>query len=173
MATSAPPSPANRPDPFLAGDDQRPLTFAELDARQASEVVLIVPAASSSGRFSLTPEVLSLLRTEVQAWLRVLRERGLVVTELISASVRDQSVRSIIDRLLEVAYKAPSRAWMTSLPTGRQVLIAPTELVDSLGVDSLSRVAHENAIRNAQARGLPFNAQAWAHYQSMSPNETM
>lgn len=146
--------------------------FAELDIRQAQEVMVIIPAdEAATGGYSLNVDVLAALRGEIQAWFKALRDQGLMVTDLLSVSVRDQSARQVIQRLLDKAYKAPSKAWMTALPTGKQIVIAPSAVVNSVGFEGVSQVAHERAIRTAQACGKPFNSQALAHYQSLRPAE--
>lgn len=146
--------------------------FAELDVWEAKNIVLVIPAdEAEGGGYALNPEVLATLRNEIQSWLRALRERGIVVTELISISARDQSVQAITKKLLDVAYALPSRSWMTMFPMGRQVIIAPSSVVNSIGFDTVCRVAHESAIRTAQSSGKPYNVQAFHHYQSLKERE--
>lgn len=146
--------------------------FAELDMRQVQDALVVIPADEVGEGFCLSADVLAVLRGEIQAWFKSLREQGQMVTDLISASVRDLRVRQITQRLLEAAYKAPSHSWMTGLPTGRQIVIAPTSVVEIAGFEGVCRVAHERAIRTAQAHGRPFNTQALSHYQSLRPMET-
>ncbi len=143
-----------------------------MDVAQAQEAVFLVPAEEVAGRFTLASDVLAAFRGELQAFFRYLKDRGQLLTELLSATARDQAVRQLASNMLDEAYRAPSRAWMTSLPTGRQVVIAPSELVATMGFERICQVAHERAIRSAQTAGRPFNAQALAHYQSVKPMET-
>lgn len=147
--------------------------LAELDVQQAQQVMLVIPADDEGGHFSLSSEILSMLRGEIQTWLKTLREQGHMVTELLSASARDQSVRYIAQKFLTIAYGMPSKAWMTTLPTGRQVVIAPSSVVNQVGFEVVCRVAHERAILTAQAHGQPYNTQALMHYQSARPMETV
>ena len=166
----AAPSTAAGHDPFLAAAVQ-PLpdpefSLAELDIHQVHEAVFMVPADEVGGRFSLSSDVMSALRGEIQAWLQYLRDKGNLLTELLSATARDQAVRQMIQRLLESAYNSPSKSWMTALPTGRQVIIAPSSLFEVVGYEGICRVAHERAIRTAQANGRPFNHQALSRYQA-------
>lgn len=161
--------------PPAPGDElatQYPLSLAQMDVGQAQEAVFLVPADEVGGRFVLASEVVAALRGELQAFMHFLKEKGSLVTELLSSSTRDQAIRKMTQALLDAAYNAPSRSWMTPLPTGRQIVIAPSELVESVGFETICRVAHERAIRTAQASGLPYNTQALAHYQSTRPMET-
>ena len=149
------------------------LQFASLDADEVSDVILIIPANDDGHTFVVDPEVMTGLRGEIQAWLTLLRTQGQMVTELLPLSVRDQSSRKIVSQLLDVAYKAPSRSWMTTLPTGKQLVIAPSHVVSTVGFDGICRVAHKAAILAAQAAGEPFNARALSHYQITSPVEVV
>lgn len=162
----AAPAPGNDPAPHYT------LSLALMDVGQAQESVFLVPADEVGGRFVLASDVVAALRGELQAFMHYLKEKGSLVTELLSSSTRDQAIRKMTQALLDTAYSAPSRSWMTPLPTGRQIVIAPTAVVESVGFEMICRVAHERAIRTARASGLPYNTQALAHYQSTRPMET-
>lgn len=145
--------------------------FAELEAHQVPDVMVVIPAEIVNGKFSVDTDTLSGFRGEIQNWLRALREQGQLVTEMLSASVRDQSVRQIVFKLLDAAYCSPTQSWMTTLPTGRQLVIAPSRVVNAVGFDALCRIAHEKAIRTAQAHGQPYNSQALSLYQAARPSQ--
>ena len=145
--------------------------FAELDVQKAQDAVLIIAADDVAGRYSLSSEILAVLRSEIQTWLKVLRDQGDMAQQLQSSSARDQCVRQVAQKLLDVAYEAPSKSWMTMLPTGCQVIIAPSAVVHYVGFEGVCRAAHERAIRTAQANSQPYNTQALMHYQSARPME--
>lgn len=147
------------------------LDFASIEPEDVSEAILIIPANDDGRGYVVDADVMTGLRGEIQAWLALLRQQGQMVTELLPLSVRDQSSRKIVSRLLEVAYQAPSRSWMTTLPTGRQLVIAPSHVVNTVGFEGICRVAHKTAILGAQAAGRPFNARALSQYQAASPVE--
>lgn len=150
---------------------QNPVSLAEMDLQQAQDLIFIVPADDEGGKFTLKSDASALLRAELQAWLQQLRDAGKLLTELISTSARDQNVRQMTQQLLAAAYAAPAKCWMTALPTGRQLVIAPATVVERVGFEGVCRVAHERAIRVAQACGKPFNSVALAHYQNQKPRE--
>lgn len=147
------------------------LQFAVIEPEDVGEVILIIPANDDGQGYVVDPEVMTGLRGEIQAWLALLRQQGQMVTELLPLSVRDQSSRKIVSRFLEVAYSAPSRSWMTTLATGRQLVIAPAHVVNTVGFEGICRVAHKAAILTAQAAGEPFNARALSQYLAAAPAE--
>lgn len=147
------------------------LQFALIEPEEVGEVILVIPANDDGQHYVVDPEVLTGLRGEIQAWLALLRQQGQMVTELLPLSVRDQSSRTIVSQLLGEAYRAPSRSWMTTLPTGRQIVIAPAHVVNTIGFEGICRVAHKTAILAAQAAGEPFNARALSHYRASGPVE--
>lgn len=145
--------------------------LAEMDVQEAQESILLIPAAIEADRFVLESDILSVLRGEIQLWLKMLRDQGQMVTDLMSSSVRDQSVRHIARKLLDEAFATPAKSWMTMLPTGKQVVIAPREVVGAVGFDLICKLVHERAIRTAQAHGRPYNARALTYYGNAKPGE--
>ena len=113
--------------------------------------------------------MVSAFRAELHAFFRYLKERGQLLTELLSVTSRDQAVRQLSQNMLDTAYGSPSRSWMVGLPTGRQFVIVPSTLVAAIGIDRICQVAHERSIRAAQSAGQPFNLQALAQYQAIRP----
>lgn len=173
-------------DPFLSGDadiasaavnvasealTENGFSLAELSVAQAQDAIFLVPADEVAGRFALAGDVVSAFRAELHSFFRYLKERGQLLTELLSVTSRDQAVRQLSQNMLDAAYGSPSRSWMVGLPTGRQFVIVPSALVATIGPDRICNVAHERSIRAAQSAGQPFNAQALAHYQSIRPSD--
>lgn len=148
------------------------LQLAEIDPVDVAEVLMIIPAHDDGQKFTVDSDVMSGFRGEIQAWLAMLRQQGLMVTELLPLSVRDQSARKIVSHLLDTAYQSPKKSWMTMLPTGRQLVIAPSHVVNTIGFDGVCRIVHKTAILAAQAAGLRYNDSALSYYQASGPVET-
>ena len=146
--------------------------LAELSVRQAQEAICIVPAEELDGRFVLASDAVASLREELHQFFRFLKEKGQLLTELLSATARDQAVRQLSQNMLDSAYKTPSRSWMVGLPTGRQLVVVPSSLLDAIGPECVCQVAHEKAISEARSASQPFNSQAFMHYQASSPRDS-
>lgn len=144
-------------------------SLAELSVVQAQDAIFLVPADEVAGRFALASDVLAAFRAELHVFFRYLKERGQLLTELLSVTSRDQAVRQLSQSMLDTAYGSPSKSWMVGLPTGRQFVIVPTTLLASVGIDRICQVAHERSIFAAQSAGLPFNTQALARYLANRP----
>lgn len=159
---------------FLAATVNKPgalYRLAELDVQQALDSVMVLPAHQASGCYVLESDVLLLLREEIQAWFKNLRELGVAGTQLSSPTARDQNARLIAQTLLDAAYATPQKAWLALLPTGRHLVIAPSAVVNALGFDLVCQVTHQRALLAAQSHGQPYNVQALQHYQSVRPME--
>lgn len=142
------------------------LTFAELSPSVASETIVVIPAKEAGGVLDLDTETRSTLRAEIQNWIQCMKNSGQLLTELMSPSIRDQFVTKTVQHLLENAASAPSRTWMLGLPTGRQIVVIPESLYESVGFMQVCREAHEKAIRMAQSLGLAYNAEALVQYSA-------
>jgi hypothetical protein len=161
--------PSGTPDASKDTPKEVLFSLAELSVVQAQDAVVLVAADEVAGRFALATDTMAAFRAELQAFFRFMKERGRLLTELLSVTARDQAVRQMMQNMLDTAYGAPSRSWMVGLPTGRQLVIAPRTLVATLGFERICQVAHERAIRSAQEAGRPYNSQALAHYHSGRP----
>ena len=146
-------------------------SLAELSIAQAQDSIFLVPADEVAGRFALASDVVAAFRAELHAFFRYLKERGQLLTELLSVTSRDQAVRQLSQNMLDAAYGSPSKSWMVGLPTGRQFVIVPSTLLAAVGIDRICQVAHERSIRAAQSAGQPFNLQALVQYQENRPAE--
>jgi hypothetical protein len=169
-------APTSVADDFLAADILKPaallpLNFAEMSDQEALNSLIIVAANDVGDKFLLSDESLGVLRSVLQPWVESVRDEGLVVAGLLSPIAREQNLRQVIAILLDAAYATSSKAWTTKLPTGHQILIACGSAIDDVGVEAICRATHEQAIVEAQAKGLSFNAQALTLYKNLQPTE--
>ena len=141
--------------------------FLMADPREASDyaVLLVIRGngpASSPGE--LAPVDRITLRNEVVGWVDVIRGRG--VGDLMSATARENSVSTLIEHMLHEMARSQSQVWSTTLPTGRQIIGAPADLVEAVGKERIIQVVHRRALELARHAGNAHNQHALVSYEA-------
>ena len=175
--------PATMPvDPVVsssAQSDDLPAAACWSDAAAAgvdelAQTTLVLRAdADSQGRYSLDPEQSAMLRQELGAWLDSIRRSPELAGTLLSSVVRDQVARRAVQDLLAAAQTSTTQVWASCLPSGRPVVIATAQGLDSVDRDTLVRRMHHQALAALRDAELPHDEGALSGYERGVAQESM
>lgn len=145
------------------------LQFAQMPMEQAVELTFVLPvrAGGVSPRLSIDREAYDALRDQVLRHIESLN-----AIDLASPMVRDVYVKTLVRSMLEEAQAAGvgqldgSPAWTTTLGDVCMVMLADEAALREYGVERLTEMAHEDAVRAARDAGEPHDARALALYDA-------
>jgi hypothetical protein len=141
---------------------------------ELAQTTLVLRAdADSQGRYSLDSEQSAMLRQELGAWLEGIRRSPQFVGALMSPAARDQVARRAVQDLLAAAQTSATQVWASCLPSGRPVVIATAQGLDSVDRDTLVRRMHHQALAALRDADLPHDETALSGYERGVAQEIM